>query len=650
MSRKYFDIKRPEQKDPTPRMVRVPVGIPYLPINSPVPPKTKHFSIPATVVVAVFLLLIGLFSIDLFHFRKSAVNSQPLIYRNFQEGASALFNFDLETAKESFQAAAARLKELKEQAPLKTAPAILADLFKVSQSAASLSGNLEKLKTEGLAMVVKNKGASLLAIVQSIKEEVAEIKTLVGGLKEQAARFGYELGEEFDAFRAQLDKNEHSLAAFASWLEAPRKQRILIFFQNPSEIRPAGGFIGSYAQAVLFQGGLLSLEVRDIYDPDGQLDKKIIPPKQLRGVTDKWGARDANWFFDFPTSARKVTEFLEASKLYSDYGVKFAGAVAVNIAVIKDILGIIGPMELPDYEITITSENFLTEVQQEVEEGTDKAQGEPKRILRVLAPLVFERLEKLDDEQKRALAAKLGERVAGKDIMAYSAEPALQEYLIKLGVGGEVYSLPENFRGEYLAIANANVAGGKSDAFMSQKIEFVGKINREGVSQNRVVIKRSHNGENEKDWWYRATNKNYVQLLATPGAALKGVAGATAKVVRPLVADYEKEGFEVDEDLAEMEAKGTPVFGKILFGRWLEVKAGGTGKLVFDYVTPKQRPEIAGSYQFVFDKQSGVDGQLAVTLKAPPGYQWQESQSDTFEYSSDDLPARVILNLNLIEK
>ena len=56
-------------------------------------------------------------------------------------------------------------------------------------------------------------------------------------------------------------------------------------------------------------------KVRDIYDPDGQLTLKVQPPLPLQAVTTNWGARDANWFFDFSSSAKDFRASLSDSSL-----------------------------------------------------------------------------------------------------------------------------------------------------------------------------------------------------------------------------------------------------------------------------------------------------------------------------------------------
>jgi len=655
MHKRHLDIQHPlpagRQGNPRQRVfpnLAKSIEIPYVKIDRPEPERRNHFKIPVLAALVIFLLIVGFFGLNLARFKQRAETAAPIVHDNFKEGVAALLRFDLGSAKDYFQAASGELSDLTANSPLKTVPAILKNLFQISQTAVAFSEDLQNLEANGLAMIVGKKGAMVIKLLHDIQDRLAQISGLSSELKVQAAGAGYNVDAETGDVSSKFPEADRFLTAVLAWLEAPKKQRLLILFQNPSEIRPGGGFIGSYGNITLFQGNLLDLEVRDIYDPDGQLKAKIIPPKPLQGITGAWGARDANWFFDFPLSAEKTIDFLELSKIYSEKGIKFSGAVAVNVELIKDILEIVGPIELPEYHLTLTPDNFLEEVQREVETGDDKSRGEPKKILKVLTPILFERLGNLSEDQKSRLLDKLTARFANKDIMVYFRDSTIENYLQTLGAAGEVARLPDDFVGGYLAVANANVAGGKSDAFIDQQITLESKIDSTGLVKNHLVVRRSHGGENEKDWWYRSTNHNYLQIFTEPGTKLISMSGDTKKVIKPLV-NYNAGNYEPDSDLVAVERKGGLAFGKENFSAWLDVKAGASKDLVVDYAGSQHLKLGNLAYQFIFDKQSGVRGGLEYAIEAPDGYHWKESQSRTFKYANENPPARIVLNLTLEE-
>src|SRR6185436_5726721 len=216
-----------------------------------------------------------------------------------------------------------------------------------------------------------------------------------------------------------IDSTQKALGALTAFLDSPQPQHLLVLFQNPTEQRPAGGFIGSYAIVTINKANIGDISVRDIYDPDGQLDLKVIPPETLQLITTKWGARDANWFFDFPTSAQKVIYFLNNSKIYSEQNMTFSGAIAINTKVLQDIIGLIGPIDLPEYKTVIDKDNFLSFIQKEVESGADKKVNQPKKIIQVLTPKLLEKVATLGSEDKQAMVKLFEYHLSHKNIMAY---------------------------------------------------------------------------------------------------------------------------------------------------------------------------------------------------------------------------------------
>jgi hypothetical protein len=432
-----------------------------------------------------------------------------------------------------------------------------------------------------------------------------------------------------------------------------------VLFENPSEIRPGGGFVGSYADITINGGQMKNMDVRDIYDPDGQLDLKIVPPEQIQTLTNNWGARDANWFFDFPTSAKTVIRFLEASKIYSEKNVTFDAAIALNINIVKTMLAATGPIYLPNYKLTIDQNNLLSEVQRSVEAGVDKKAGQPKKILQTLAPLLLQQLNNLSADAQKNLFDGIKNHITKKDIMLYVKEGELTGFLAESNLDGAVFNLPNNFWGSYLAVVNANVAGGKSDAFIKEKITANIDVDTNGNTFTNIQTTRTHNGNLEQDPWWKADNKDFIQIFSEPNANLVAVSGNDIKPKYQTM-DYKNSDYSVNPDLAAIEKTKTSVpnsnawtfseFGKKVFATWFMLKAGQTKTLNVRYETPYNNqvpisPEQV--YTLIFEKQSGVDNSLDITINAPFKYYWAESGDTIFHYTNDNPDKRVTINLTL---
>ena len=271
---------------------------------------------------------------------------------------------------------------------MKSAFGFLGQVTNLNLTFLQIAGNLQSLQSNGFKYFQED-GNKLVALLEDIRKLVAKvndetqkIKNNTSELKNLSPFFGKiddNIGDQYLKYSSELYNWDNALQNLINLLSASGGRHILVFFQNPSEIRPGGGFIGSYADITVENGQMKNMDVRDIYDPDGQLAIKIIPPEQLQTVTTDWGARDANWFFDFPVSAKTIVNFLEMSKMYSEKNVTFDAAIALNIDIIETLLGITGPIKLADYNLTIDKDNLLYEVQRSVEAGADKKAGEPKK-------------------------------------------------------------------------------------------------------------------------------------------------------------------------------------------------------------------------------------------------------------------------------
>lgn len=524
-----------------------------------------------------------------------------------------------------------------------------AKLGDIVGAARRLRDSVGILVDNGAELALTGRGEELIAVLKNIRESLAALNTA-----------GLDI-TRFSSTRSQLGDTSSlvdGLSALINFLDVPQERRIALLFQNQSEIRPAGGFVGSYAEVVLDKGAVESIKVDDIYYPDRRLPLKIIPPRELQSITGGWGARDAGWFLDFPTSAEKTLEFLDASDVYAPRGVTFDGAIAINARVVEDFLAITGPVELPEYGVTLTKDNFLFEVREEVEASREKDPTQnPKKILAAVMPVILERLNSADSDQKRALMLALLARVAAKDIQMYFRDDGMQQFAEQLGAAGRVYTLSPDFVGDYLSVVNANVAGGKSDIFIDQTISLSSVIGGDGKVTNELTITRRHFGENESEPLYRARNQNFIRVYAVPGAVLESVSGVTPKEVKPLV-DYKAGTYREDPVLAGIEATreetGIPDVvsffesGKRVFANWFSTDAGETRTLVLRYTGMTIPLRDTTRFRFVFEKQSGVESHLRYTLTAPPGFYFKENGAPVYTQSSDSQPARIVVDLTLV--
>ena len=376
--------------------------------------------------------------------------------------------------------------------------------------------------------------------------------------------------------------------------KSPRTYMVLL--ENNSERRPSGGFPGTYAIISFDKGELKNLLVDDIYNPDGQIKMNIIPPAPLAHITPNWGMRDANWFADFPTTAKKISE------MYSlDGGAKLDGVFAVTPTVIARLLTITGPIEVPEYRVTLGADNFLAEIQDEVETKGDRSQ--PKKIVTDFQPKFFSALAGLDKDRWFSVMRILLDAGQEKHAMAYFADGGLEKEAIAKGIGGEIKS----YDGDYLQVAFSNVKGGKADAVTANSM----KLAVDGTSR-ALTITRAHNGGDSKYAFYNKELPAYVKVYVTQGAVIDKIDGISHPNYKPLV-NYSDLGFKEDEDIADINKTMThpmqdvDVFeesGKTVFGFWMITKPRKTSSVTVTYHVPVS---TSGRYTLYWQKQSGTE-------------------------------------------
>lgn len=390
----------------------------------------------------------------------------------------------------------------------------------------------------------------------------------------------------------------------------PRKY--LFLFQNNQEMRPTGGFIGSYGVLDIDGSGRIrNFFIDGIFNPDGQLMDKIVPPKPIQKISTAWSLHDSNWFPDFPVSAKKAMLFYEKTG-----GPTVDGVITLTPTVMQKLIGVTGPIEMSEYGVVLTEDNFIENIQYEVEEDYDKVENRPKKILSDLAPILMDRLVNTNDVNFLAQTLNiLNDALVEKHILLYFSNGDLQKIISGLGWSGEILTTSN----DYLSVINTNINGYKTDGVVSEKIEQQVNISSEGEIINTVSITRKHKGGNSQYQWWNKVNANYMRVYVPQGSTLIEVEGQTREINNDVV-DYKSLNFEEDADVKNEESQmkidektGTRVYneaGKTVFANWVYVSPQEETTITYKYILPFKidKTKEANSYSLLSQKQSGSLG------------------------------------------
>lgn len=636
--------------------------------------KRNNRSKPRAVFAMTLGLAVILYGLSLYSLRDNARGSINAITSNLRSATVAFKSFKNEEVGISLKNAGTGLDSLGSELNkrgLLGLSALLGTIFPIAEnarltfenskvaltSAIALNEDIAKLKEFGIIYFMGGKGDKLTEILKSMQGDLKQVISSGESLQKLSASISNsfisnyvnlpDTGSSFASFKEGYAADEF-LTALIKTISSDTPSNLLLLFQNSSEIRPSGGFLGSYGTLTLNKGALQSFEVRDIYDPDGWVNKKIIPPKPLQIMITDWEARDANWFLDYRLSAEKVISRLEDSLIYKEKNTTFIGAIAANTNVIEDLIGLVGPIELPQYNLTITKENFLDKVQHEVEAGTNKAKNQPKKILADMTPILLRRLSELNSDDKNKLFELLRAHIVSKDIQIYFKDKSLEQFIEKYEMAGDVFDAPDNWSGDYLAVVDANVAGGKTDAYIEQHIIASSTFDMTGKATNSVTIERDHSGGKTAYRWYNVTNKDYIRVLTPSDTKFIDITNDTSRTINSPI-NFVAKGYVADPDIALLESSGLES-GKNVFAAWRFTNPQSSSTISFNYERESGIvPKSGTTYQLVFDKQSGVNSGIQFIVEAPPGFRWKESKSSIFNYVNDNPPARVVIDLTLEE-
>lgn len=466
------------------------------------------------------------------------------------------------------------------------------------------------------------------------------------------------LKQKMPEIRSMLDLFLNNSHIFADLLGGNGPRKYLFLFQNNAEMRATGGFIGSYGLLDIANGSVKKFFIDGIFNPDGQLKEKIVPPVPIQKISAAWSLHDSNWFPDFPVSAQKAIYFYEKTG-----GPTADGVITFTPTMMHKLLEITGPIEMPDYGVTLDADNFTELTQYEVEVDYDKEENRPKKILSDLAPLLLEKI--LANKDFSNISKALNVFLSGlqeKHILLYSQNKDLEEIISKQGWAGEVVQTPK----DYISVINTNINGFKTDSVIEENIEHIAEIQADGSVVDTVTITRKHNGGNLQYEWFNKVNADYMRVYVPQGSRLLEVNGQTREANKETL-DYDSLGFKRDAEVQNEEsnmnidqASGTRVYdeaGKTVFANWTYVSPQETTTITYKYVLPFSLFKISveqgqqfDSYSLVAQKQSGSAGSSFVSkILYPSNYELNWNTPESMEKNSNTLKNETNLTVDRFE-
>jgi hypothetical protein len=535
----------------------------------------------------------------------------------------------------------------------------------LSEAGEKISQGLLAIQTDGLdttgkLAILAETFKSALPLLEKANNHLKKVDPAVLPAEYQT-NFS-ELQNLLPNFLTSIQNGTEFSDTLATLLGAEGKKRYLLLFQNNTEIRPTGGFLGSFAVLDVSHGDITNLDVPEggSYDLQGSLKENIVAPLPLQLLSARWEFQDSNWFPDFPTSARQALDFYNSAG-----GPTIDGVVAVNATFITSLLSLLGPVEMDEYDRTIDSENFLFETQKIVEydyaayqdPNSERQEAAPKAFIGDLTEKLLARVKDLDTASLLQILDTAQKGLSQKDIQLYFPNEDIQKVAREFSWTGEVKQTDH----DYLMIVDANLGGGKTDLVIDEKVNLEVSVQADGKILNKLTITRTHNGINGA-MFTGVNNVDFLRIYVPQGSKLISASGFTIPDISLFEAPdadwtqdsdvlFNEENAVVDPTTSTIISEES---GKTVFGNWVQTKPGETSTVTFTYELPFEISTDVGllqtvknkvglnngeTYSLLVQKQSGIlNRETNVTISAPDFKTlWSSDNKNTatFDNSSD---------------
>lgn len=378
---------------------------------------------------------------------------------------------------------------------------------------------------------------------------------------------------------------------------AQGNKTILVVFQNNNELRPTGGFIGTVGQFKISDGKIVSTNIHSVYDLDGQLKQRYIPPKPLFAVNDHWFLRDSNWFADFSESAKKISLFYEREGGETpDY------VIAATPEIITDLLQIVGPTYLPTYKVTLDSQNFIEKTQVFTSVNYDKISNTPKQMI---ADLFVELVNKATSPgfEKSNLIPLVVSSVLKKSALVYSTNSEIQSAVSRLSLDGKI--TPTS--GDYLYTVFANLGGTKTDLQISTSTKLTTTIKEDGRLINNLEITRL----NSLEVGTLTENKSYLRIFIPKNSKIISINGfdpapfQLSSVKTSGIQDKEVLSMEYNDLPTEGNANISSESGLTTIGGWVLLPGKSQKTVKIEYLQG-EKFDNSSPLTLLIQKQPGI--------------------------------------------
>ena len=441
--------------------------------------------------------------------------------------------------------------------------------------------------------------AQLLSQSRLISEELyGQLSLLDGTLPENPPSIlPAHFTSSYQANKSKLTKLKRSilttkglLSVIPDLIGLGGRKKYALLFQNNSELRASGGFLGSFAIINFENGQLYDMPIYDTYTVDAQLKGRVDPPRPIKDILGEsnWYLRDSNFDPDFPSTARRAEWFIQKT-----LNQNLDGTIAINIETFRTLLAALGPLNITDYQETITDGNIYERAQYYAEGNFLPGSNAKRDFLSSVAESLFTKVSSPNQADKLHLADALLRAIDEKNTLISVVNPLTDRIFATLNWNGALQDASD-----YAMVVDSNFGVNKVNYFIRRSLQAVITLDQ-SLAVNHILRLRYTNTA-QTSAWPAGNYKNYQRLYLPAGA-----------VIRKL-----KVG---DEVISPQNYTVTVEHHKTVIAHLLMIPINTTVGVEIEYQTPSLSTLNELTYSWYWQKQPGSSSSddLSVYLNYP---------------------------------
>lgn len=288
---------------------------------------------------------------------------------------------------------------------------------------------------------------SLGPAVAAISEATDDVGRMRGRfLLGPLARARDDLADRLPRIRDRAVSAEQGLTALMQFAGDSAPKRYLFLSQNPDEVRPTGGFIGTYGVLTAERGQMRLERYQAIEEWTRSRPQADVPTEQagspfrFHNPPLRRTLGNVNAIPDWPQVAQLAAGLWKAGG-----EPPVDGVISFTPGFMARVLAVVGPVSIASHGETVTAENLHDKLDYYTHQLAAPTGTNPKDFVAVVAEAVMRKLLDAPASQWEPLGRAMGQAFDAREAVGWSADAQVQRTLADRGWDGAFPSTDGDF-------------------------------------------------------------------------------------------------------------------------------------------------------------------------------------------------------------